>query len=273
MLTERRVAGAKLGRAAEALPGVRIAGGARGRSGRRALHRRPDLSGAAQGGDQAFRLAPRARHSGARRQARRAAGGSRLGAHAGRSVRARGRRSSRRSSAWARSRRRNCTRPSPRQRTRRCRAFSMRSASATSARRRRSRSRSTSATSAALRDASARRRSSACPTSVRSWRRNVRAYFRRPRESRRSSSACWRAASTGRRSAAGCRRAGIGRQDLRADRHAGQHDARGGAGSHRRSAAARSSGSVSKKTDYLVAGADAGSKLTKAAGSRRRGAR
>jgi DNA ligase (NAD+) len=41
-----------------------------------------DMRGAAQGGNQALRFAPRPGHSGSRRQARGAAGGSRLGAHA-----------------------------------------------------------------------------------------------------------------------------------------------------------------------------------------------
>ena len=105
VLTERRAPGATARRAAEALPGVRIAGGARGRSSRRTLHRRAQLPGAAQGGNQAFRLAPCARHPGARRQAGRAARGPRLGAHTRRSVRAHDRAARSRWSAWARSRR------------------------------------------------------------------------------------------------------------------------------------------------------------------------
>ncbi len=72
---------------AEALPGVRIAGGARSRSSRRALHRRQNLCGAAQGGTQTLCLAPRAGHSRPRRQAHRADGGSGLGADARRSIR------------------------------------------------------------------------------------------------------------------------------------------------------------------------------------------
>ena len=78
-------------RAADALPRVRVAGGARVRPGGRPLQRRQNLPGAAQGGDQALRLATGARHSGSRRQAGRAARGSRLGEDAGRSVRARAR--------------------------------------------------------------------------------------------------------------------------------------------------------------------------------------
>ena len=72
--------GRRARRAAEALSGVRLAGGARSRSSRRALHRRQELPGAAQGGDQALRLAPRARYPGAGRQARRSIGRARLGA-------------------------------------------------------------------------------------------------------------------------------------------------------------------------------------------------
>ncbi len=61
---------------AHRVPGVRLSGGARGRSGGRALHRRPNLRGATQGGDQTLRLAPRPGHSGPGREAHRAAGGS-----------------------------------------------------------------------------------------------------------------------------------------------------------------------------------------------------
>ena len=91
VLLERRIAGAQPVELARALPGVRVARGARVRPGGRALQRRQNLSGATQRGDQALRLAPRARHPGSRRQAGRAAGGSRLGQDAGRSVRARDR--------------------------------------------------------------------------------------------------------------------------------------------------------------------------------------
>ena len=89
VLPERRVAGAQLVALPKVCPGVRLPGGARIGSGRRALHRRQMLRRAAQGGDQALRLAPRARHPGARRQDRRSAGRAGLGAHAGRSVFAR----------------------------------------------------------------------------------------------------------------------------------------------------------------------------------------
>ena len=91
VLLERRIAGAEADRTADALPGVRLARGAGVRAGGRPLQRRQNLPRAAQGGDQAFRLAPRARHPGSRRQAGRAAGGSRLGEDARRSVRARAR--------------------------------------------------------------------------------------------------------------------------------------------------------------------------------------
>ena len=64
VLPERRVAGAEPVELPDALPGLRLAGGARGRAGRRRAAPAGDLSGAAQGGDQAFRLAPRARHPG-----------------------------------------------------------------------------------------------------------------------------------------------------------------------------------------------------------------
>ena len=103
--------GRRPGGAAERLPGVRLAGGARGGSSGRALHGRARMRGAAQGGDQAFCLAPRARHPGTRRQAGRAAGGPRLGAQRRRICSACSRSSSRRSIAWARSPRRNCSRP------------------------------------------------------------------------------------------------------------------------------------------------------------------
>ena len=83
--------GREIGRFADELPGLRIAGRARVRSSRRPLHRRSDLFGAAQRGNQTLRLTPCARYSGARRQAHRAAGGSRLGANARGPVRAQSR--------------------------------------------------------------------------------------------------------------------------------------------------------------------------------------
>jgi DNA ligase (NAD+) len=67
--------------------GVRIARGARGRSGGGALHRRTNLRGAAQGRNQALRLAPRHGHPRSRRQAGGAAGRARLDQDAGRSFR------------------------------------------------------------------------------------------------------------------------------------------------------------------------------------------
>ena len=219
VLPERRVAGAQLVDAAEALSGVRLAGGARSRPGGRALHRRPDLSGAAQGGDQALRLAPRARHSRARRQARRAAGGARLGARRRPICSTSSRLSSRRSSGWARNRRRNCTPPSARRSSttlpRFLYALGIRDVG--------------EATALALAqhfgDAEALRDASEeeiqrVPDVGPVVASNIRGLFRQRGESQAPRSGCSRAASTGRRSRGRSPSGGIAGKTLRADRHA-----------------------------------------------------
>ena len=218
VLPERRAPVLRRSCLPDVCPVCGIAGGARSRSGRRALHRRAQLRGAAQGGDQALRLAPRARYSGARRSKSSsswcergwvrtpadlfdldAAAACDPGAH-GREVGAEA----------ARRHRRGEERP-------RCRAFCMRSASATSG----------EATALALArhfggpDAVARRRPSRSrrfPTSARS---SPATSWRIPRrgECRDRRIGCSRAGSTW--PALGARPpADAGRQDLRADRHA-----------------------------------------------------
>ena len=217
--------------------------------------------GATQRGDQAFRLAPRPGHPGAGRQARRAAGGPRLGPNAGGSFRFADSMSSRRSSAWARSPRRNCNRPSRQPNTRACPGFSTLSAYATSVRRPLSRLHSISATSPHC-AGRGRRRSSVFRTWVRWWPRTSRLTFRISDN----------AAVIDRLVAGGITWPAPVRSDAHGELTGKTFVLTGTLQGLTREAAeaaivqlgGKVSGSVSKKTHYVVAGAEAGSKLKKA---------
>ena len=105
--------------------------------------------------------------------------------------------------------------------------------------------------------------------------RNVHAYFRNRRECgarRRAARARTHVAARGSRGRTARRFRAFAGKSFVLDGHACRIDARCGAEAITQRGG-KVSGSVSKKTDYVVAGEDAGSKLEKAQRSRHRGAR
>ena len=235
-----------------------------------ALHRRPLLPGAAQAGAAAFRRPPRDGHRGPGREARRPAGRQRPGRRRRPTSTSSTLATLGRARAHGREVGREPGRRASRSRTRHdaARASSTRSASATSARRRRKilarhfGSRRSRGRLAKLRQTRRRRKEHAQRSADDRRRVPLEASARssstafiparaaQPRGDRR---ACARGRALAEGSAPRRRAAPAVRQDLRADRHAAEPDARRGAGRASRRAGTRSPASVSKKTDYVVA--------------------